>query len=159
MWISVIWSSWIKYSVVFMAKYVAKVSSKIICSYALFWRRKWQPTPGFLPGEFCGQRSLAGDSSWGHTEPEATEAAEHTRMHCSSAAPKPKPYFSVTCWSPSSSSVNRSSFQTEFWNLSQEIIILSMMIFLFMITFFFLVTSLKNTYYLKSYWKWFPLYK
>jgi len=23
------------------------------------WRRKWQPTPGFLPGEFHGQRSLA----------------------------------------------------------------------------------------------------
>ena len=24
------------------------------------WRRKWQPTPVFLPGEFLGQRSLAG---------------------------------------------------------------------------------------------------
>ena len=24
------------------------------------WRRKWQPTPVFLPGEFHGQRSLAG---------------------------------------------------------------------------------------------------
>ena len=23
------------------------------------WRRAWQPTPVFLPGEFCGQRSLA----------------------------------------------------------------------------------------------------
>ena len=22
------------------------------------WRRKWQPTPVFLPGESCGQRSL-----------------------------------------------------------------------------------------------------
>ena len=29
------------------------------------WRRKWQPTPVFLPGEFHGQRSLAGYSSWG----------------------------------------------------------------------------------------------
>ena len=26
------------------------------------WRRKWQPTPVFLPGEFHGQRSLAGYS-------------------------------------------------------------------------------------------------
>ena len=26
------------------------------------WRRKWQPTPVFLPGESQGQRSLAGDS-------------------------------------------------------------------------------------------------
>ena len=29
------------------------------------WRRKWQPTPAFLPGEFHGQRSLAGYSPWG----------------------------------------------------------------------------------------------
>ena len=24
------------------------------------WRRAWQPTPVFLPGEFLGQRSLVG---------------------------------------------------------------------------------------------------
>ena len=30
------------------------------------WRRKWQPTPVFLPEEFHGQRSLAGYSLWGH---------------------------------------------------------------------------------------------
>ena len=30
------------------------------------WRRKWQPTPVFLPGESHEQRSLAGYSSWGH---------------------------------------------------------------------------------------------
>ena len=29
------------------------------------WRRKWQPTPVFLPGESHGQRSLVGDSPWG----------------------------------------------------------------------------------------------
>ena len=29
------------------------------------WRRKWQPTPVFLPGEPHGQRSLAGFSPWG----------------------------------------------------------------------------------------------
>ena len=28
------------------------------------WRRKWQPTPVFLPGKFHGQRSLAGYSPW-----------------------------------------------------------------------------------------------
>ena len=27
------------------------------------WRREWQPTPGFLPGESRGQRSLAGYGS------------------------------------------------------------------------------------------------
>ena len=30
------------------------------------WSRAWQPTPVFLPGEFHGQRSLAGYSPWGH---------------------------------------------------------------------------------------------
>ena len=30
------------------------------------WRRKWQPTPVFLPGEVHGQRSLIGYSPWGH---------------------------------------------------------------------------------------------
>ena len=29
------------------------------------WRRKWQPTPVFVPGESHGQRSLAGYSPWG----------------------------------------------------------------------------------------------
>ena len=32
------------------------------------WRRKWQPTPVFLPGKFHGQRSLVGYSLWGQTE-------------------------------------------------------------------------------------------
>ena len=35
------------------------------CSYPSKWRRKWQPTPVFLPGEFHGQRSLVGHSPWG----------------------------------------------------------------------------------------------
>ena len=30
------------------------------------WRREWQPTPVFLPGEFHGQRSLVGYSPRGH---------------------------------------------------------------------------------------------
>ena len=30
------------------------------------WRRKWQPTPVFLPGKSYGQRSLVGYSPWGH---------------------------------------------------------------------------------------------
>ena len=32
------------------------------------WRRAWQPTPVFLPGEFQGQMSLAGYCSWSHKE-------------------------------------------------------------------------------------------
>ena len=38
------------------------------------WRRAWQPTPVFLPGESHGQRSLAGHSSQGQKEQDTTEA-------------------------------------------------------------------------------------
>ena len=37
------------------------------------WRRKWQPTPVFLPGEFHGQRSLVGYSPWSCKELDMTE--------------------------------------------------------------------------------------
>ena len=44
---------------------------------ALGWedpqRRKWQPTPVFLPGKSYGQRSLAGYHPWGHEESDITE--------------------------------------------------------------------------------------
>ena len=36
-------------------------------------RRKWQSMPVFLPGEFHGQRSLAGYSPWVHKELDTTE--------------------------------------------------------------------------------------
>ena len=41
------------------------------------WRRKWQPTPVFLPGESHGQRSLVGYRLWGHKESDTTEATQH----------------------------------------------------------------------------------
>ena len=34
----------------------------------MHWRRKWQPTPVFLPGESLGRQSLVGCHLWGHTE-------------------------------------------------------------------------------------------
>ena len=34
----------------------------------MHWRRKWQPTPVFLPGESQGWGSLVGYCLWGHTE-------------------------------------------------------------------------------------------
>ena len=37
------------------------------------WKRKWQPTPVFLPGESHGQRSLVGYSPRGHREVDTTE--------------------------------------------------------------------------------------
>ena len=54
-----------------------KCSIQNICDLILLnpWRRKWQPTPVFLPGGSYGQRSLAGYSPWGHKE---SDWAEHT---------------------------------------------------------------------------------
>ena len=37
------------------------------------WRRKWQPTPVFLPGEAHGQASLMDYSPWGHRDSDRTE--------------------------------------------------------------------------------------
>ena len=37
------------------------------------WRRKWQPTPVFLPGESQGWGSLVGCCLWGCTESDTTE--------------------------------------------------------------------------------------
>ena len=49
-----------------------------VTSLSLFtfmhWRRTWQPTPVFLPGESQGQESLMGCGLWGRTELDTTEA-------------------------------------------------------------------------------------
>ena len=54
------------------------VRHNLATSLSLFtfmhWRRKWQPTPVFLPGESQGQKSLVGFRLWGRTESDMTEA-------------------------------------------------------------------------------------
>ena len=39
----------------------------------MHWRRKWQPTPVFLPGESQGRGSLVGCRLWGRIESDTTE--------------------------------------------------------------------------------------
>ena len=55
-----------------------RVGHNWVTSLSLFtftlWRRKWQPTPVFLPGESHGWRSLVGCSPWGRRESDTTEA-------------------------------------------------------------------------------------
>ena len=55
-----------------------RVGHDWVTSLSLFtsmhWRRKWQPTPVFLPGESQGQGSLVGCHLWGRTESDTTEA-------------------------------------------------------------------------------------
>ena len=65
------------------------------------WRRKWQPTPVFLPGESHGRRSLVGYSPQGHKESDKTE-----RLHFLSL-----PMAELTIWA-FSCSVQFSSVQS-----------------------------------------------
>ena len=48
----------------------------------IIWRRKWQPTPVFLPGESHGQRSLAGYSLRGLKELNVTEHTHKRDNRC-----------------------------------------------------------------------------
>ena len=54
-----------------------RVGHDWVTSLSLFtfmhWRRKWQPTPVFLPGESQGWGSLVGCHLWGRTESDTTE--------------------------------------------------------------------------------------
>ena len=45
------------------------------------WRREWLPTLVFLPGEFHGQRSLAGYSPLGPRETDSTEELTLSQFH------------------------------------------------------------------------------
>ena len=40
--------------------------------WKIFWKRKWQPTPVFLPGKSHRQRTLVGYSPWGYKESDTT---------------------------------------------------------------------------------------
>ena len=54
------------------------------------WRRKWQPTPVFLPGKFHGQRRLAGYSPKGHKELDTTEQlSTHTHTYREQCVQRP----------------------------------------------------------------------
>ena len=46
----------------------------------MHWRRKWQPTPLFLPRESQGWGSLVGCHLWGRTESDTTEATQQQQQ-------------------------------------------------------------------------------
>ena len=46
----------------------------------MHWRRKWQPTPVFLPGESQGWGNLVAFHLWGHTESDTTEATQQQQQ-------------------------------------------------------------------------------
>ena len=59
---------------------VAEGRTRLSDLFSLFtfmhWRRKWQHTPVFLPGESQGWRSLVGCRLWGRTESDTTEVTQ-----------------------------------------------------------------------------------
>ena len=61
-----------------------RVGHDWVTSFSLFtfmhWRRKWQPTPMFLPGESQGRGSLVGCCLWGCTESDTTEATQQQQQ-------------------------------------------------------------------------------
>ena len=46
----------------------------------MHWRRKWQPTPVFLPGESQGRGSLMGCRLWGRTELDTAEVTQQQQQ-------------------------------------------------------------------------------
>ena len=59
----------------------------------MHWRRKWQPTPVFLPGESQGRGSLVGCHLWGRTESDTTEATQQQQQQQHSLSIQ----FLITC--------------------------------------------------------------
>ena len=59
----------------------------------MHWRRKWQPTPVFLPGQSQGRGSLVGCRLRGRTESDTTEATwQQQQQQCFT------PLFLITFW-------------------------------------------------------------
>ena len=65
------WHSWNKLETWYWT--IILVSYWYIEFADICWRRKWQPTPVFLPGGSQGRQSLVGCHLWGRTESDTTE--------------------------------------------------------------------------------------
>ena len=59
---------------------VAKSRTRLSDFTFMHWRRKWQPTPLFLPGESQGQGSLVGCRLWGRTESDTTKVTQQQQL-------------------------------------------------------------------------------
>ena len=56
-----------------MFHFITQILSYFSLDISFSWRKKWQPTPVFLPGKFNGWKSLVGYCPWGHKESDTTE--------------------------------------------------------------------------------------
>ena len=57
-----------------VAKSRTRLSNFTLLFTFMHWRRRWQPTPVFLPAESQGRGSLVDCHLWGRTELDTTEA-------------------------------------------------------------------------------------
>ena len=65
----------------------------------MHWKRKWQPTPVFLPGESQGLGSLVGCHLWGRTESDRTEATwQQQQQHSAVCMYIPRILYPFICW-------------------------------------------------------------
>ena len=80
----------------------------------MHWRRKWQPTPVFLPGKSHGQRSPVGYSPWGCKELDTIEWLHFFRQHIK----KQRHYFVNK--GPSSQGYDFSSGHVWMWELDYK---------------------------------------
>ena len=60
---------------------VAKSRTRLSNFTFTHWRRKWRPTPVFLPGESQGWGSLVGCHLWGRTESDTTEVTQQQHSY------------------------------------------------------------------------------
>ena len=63
-----------------VAKSQTRLSDLLSLFTFMYQRRKWQPTPVFLPGESQGPGSLVGCRLWGRTESDTTEATQQQQQ-------------------------------------------------------------------------------
>ena len=79
-----------------------RVGHDWVTSLSLFtfmhWRKKWQPTPAFLPGESQGRGSLVGCRLWGSTESDTTEVIQQQQQQQTKAERCSADYGKPFCW-------------------------------------------------------------
>ena len=91
------------------------------------WRRKWQPTPVFLPGESYGQRTLVGYSPWGH-QVGHNWTREHSMPHSSKLTAKTHNFVQTHSWLQSD--VRKYSLQGKWtWMLNTNFILIYLVSF------------------------------
>ena len=81
-WISYTWTFVFLFCFLFRWGVLQRVRHNWVTSLSLFaftlWRKRWQRTPVFLPGESRGWGSLVGSCLWGCTESDTTEQLNWT---------------------------------------------------------------------------------